>query len=318
MSTPKPVEVPTIGAPVADTHAHLDMLEDPAQALARAALAGVSFVVTVVDPTEDPERTFDDLAAWQARAAELIRSAQPVAEPASTPATAPTVKPGSPPEPPDPPDVRIIIGAHPHNAKDFGRGAAEQLPAFAGHPLVAGIGEIGLDYHYDHSPREVQRAAFAEQLDIAARVGLPAVVHLREAHDDGEAILREAGLPVAGCVLHCFTGDTGLLGRFLDLGCYVSFAGPVTFKNADAIREAAAQVPLDRLLVETDCPFMTPEPYRGRPNEPAFAVLTARRVAEVRGMPEDEFARATYENSRRLFGEPRQPSRPHLLGQPLQ
>ena len=138
----------------------------------------------------------------------------------------------------------------------------------------------------------------------AERFGLPAVVHLREAHEDGEAIMREIGLPTKGCVLHCFTGDAALAGRFLEMGCYVSFAGPVTFKKADAIRDAAARVPLERLLVETDCPFMAPEPYRGRPNEPALTVFTARRIAEVRGMNSHELAEATSENARRLFSGP--------------
>lgn len=273
--------LPALGAPIADTHAHLDMLEDPARALARAALVGVGLVVTVVDPTEEPERTFEGLPAWRAEASRLIEQAGEHA----------TV-----------PDVRVIIGAHPHNAKDFGDEAKARLQALATGPVVAGIGEIGLDYHYDHSPREDQRRAFAEQLDLAHKLGLPAVVHLREAHEDGEAILREAGVPSAGCVLHCFTGGVALLERFLALGCFVSFAGPVTFKKADEIRDAAARVPLDRLLVETDCPFMAPEPFRGRKNEPSFTVLTAERIARIRDLAPDALARATWETSLGLFG----------------
>lgn len=276
--------LPTLGAPIADTHAHLDMLEDPALALARAALAGVAFVVTVVDPTEDPERTLIGLPAWRDDAAHLLAASASEATP-------------------DVPDVRVIIGAHPHNAKDFDTSVAARLRALARDPLVAGIGEIGLDYHYDHSPRDEQRRAFAEQLEIARELGLPVVVHLREAHDEGEAVLREAGLPAAGCVLHCFTGDAALLERFLGLDCHVSFAGPVTFKKADAIREASAGVPLERLLVETDCPFMTPEPFRGRKNEPAFTVLTASRIADARGICAKDFAQATYGTSLSLFAE---------------
>lgn len=276
--------LPVLGAPIADTHAHLDMLEDPARALARAALAGVDFVVTVVDPTEKPERTFGELSAWRAEAARLLVGEGSVAAV---------------------PDVRLIIGAHPHNAKDFGAEARAKLRVLATDSLVAGIGEIGLDYHYDYSPREDQRRTFAAQLKTAHDLGLPAVVHLREAHDDGEAVLREVGPPAAGCVLHCFTGDAELLGRFLDLGCLVSFAGPATFRKADEIREAAARVPLDRLLVETDCPFMAPEPFRGHKNEPAFTVLTALRIAGVRGISPEDFARATWETSRRVFGAQR-------------
>ncbi len=296
MSSPERFEIVPIGATIADTHAHLDMLDDPGGALARAALAGVALVITVVDPTEDAERTFADLDAWRATAAELIRDS------ASHPEIAADAQPL-----PRSPEVRVIIGAHPHNAKDFGVEAREKLRGLSAHRLVVGIGEIGLDYHYDHSPRDVQRAVFAEQLETAVDLHMPVAVHLREAHDDGEAIMRHVGLPAEGCVLHCFTGDAVLLDPFLDLGCYISFAGPVTFKRADAIREAATLVPLERLLVETDSPFMTPEPYRGRPNEPALTVFTARRIAEARGLGDVELARATWDNSVRLYARSDEP-----------
>jgi TatD DNase family protein len=269
------------GAPVADTHAHLDMLEAPTLALARAPLAGVTFVATVADPTEDAWRTYDELPAWLAGARDLLGESGSDAEP---------------------PQVRVILGAHPHNAKDFTPEAEAELLRLAEDPRTAAIGEIGLDYHYDHSPREVQRAAFARQLEIARSLGLPAVVHLREAHDDGAAIMADVGLPVAGCVLHCFTGGRELVERFIDLGCSaVSFAGPVTFKKADEIREAAVAVPLGMLLTETDCPFMAPEPFRGRTNEPAFTVFTTARIAEARGDAPREFALRAYENATAIF-----------------
>ena len=265
------------GAPVADTHAHLDMLEDPALALARAALAGVSFVATVADPTEDAWRTFDELPSWLAGASDLLREAGRDIEP---------------------PHVRVILGAHPHNAKDFIPEAESELLRLAEDRRTAAIGEIGLDYHYDHSPRDVQRAAFRRQLELARDLGLPAVVHLREAHDDGAEIMAEVGLPAAGCVLHCFTGDAVLAARFVDLGCSaVSFAGPVTFKKADAIRGAAVSLPEDMLLTETDCPFMAPEPFRGRTNEPAFTVFTTARIAEAREEVPREFAVRAYANA---------------------
>jgi TatD DNase family protein len=130
---------------------------------------------------------------------------------------------------------------------------------------------------------------------------LPVVVHLREAHDEGLAILSEIGLPGAGCVIHCFTGDAELAGKFVELGCHISFAGPVTFKNAEEIRLAAASIPLDRLLVETDAPFMAPHPYRGTRNEPAWTVLTAAKIAEVRGVPASHIADAAMANARWLF-----------------
>ncbi len=269
------------GAPVADTHAHLDMLDDPALALARAALAGVSFVATVADPTEDAWRTYDELPSWLAGAADLIREAGAAVEP---------------------PQVRVIIGAHPHNAKGFSAEAEAELRRLAGDSRTAAIGEIGLDYHYDHSPRDVQREVFGRQLQIARDLGLPAVVHLREAHDDGAAIMADVGLPAAGCILHCFTGDAPLAERFVDLGCSaVSFAGPVTFKKAEAIRQAAVALPQTLLLTETDCPFMAPEPFRGRTNEPALTLFTAARIAQARGEDPREFAVQAYANALSLL-----------------
>jgi TatD DNase family protein len=142
---------------------------------------------------------------------------------------------------------------------------------------------------------------FRRQLAVAHRCELPVIVHLREAHDDGFEILEDVGLPAGGCVLHCFTGDADLVRRFLEIGCYVSFAGPVTFKNADAIREAACVVPLDRLLVETDAPFMAPEPHRGERNEPAWTAFTVARIAEARGQDSATVAHGVYENAGRVF-----------------
>ena len=277
----RPLELPELGAPVADTHAHLDMLEDPASALARAAQAGVTRIVTVVDPTEEPATTFDSLGSWREQARESI------------------LEDGGDVEPPE---VRLILGVHPHNAKDLAAQTLDLMRDLLLDARVGGIGEIGLDYHYDHSPRDVQRAAFESQLGLAHERGLPVVVHLREAHDDGEAVLRSAGVPEAGCLLHCFTGDAPLLVRFLELGCHVSFAGPVTFKKADSIREAVAAAPVERVLLETDCPFMAPEPYRGRTNEPALVVFTARRVAAVLDMTAEELAHRTSDTARRFFG----------------
>ncbi len=273
------------GAPVADTHAHLDMLDDPTLALARAALAGVTFVATVADPSEDAWRTFDQLPSWLAGARDLLREVGGQLEP---------------------PHVRVILGAHPHNAKDFDAGAEGELLRLAEDARTSAVGEIGLDYHYDHSPREVQRAAFRRQLEIARELGLPAVVHLREAHDDGADIMADVGLPAAGCILHCFTGDAALAARFLELGCSaVSFAGPVTFKKAEEIREAAVSVPADMLLTETDCPFMTPEPFRGRTNEPAFTVFTAARIADARGEDRRDFAVRAYAKALALLDRER-------------
>ncbi len=276
-----PIEIPQLGAPTADTHAHLDMLDDPAGALERAALAGVPYVVTVVDATEAPQGTFDGLQSWLDEAATRLEN-WGIGE----------VKV---------PDVRIILGVHPHNAKDYTEEAQELMLRLSADDRVVGIGEIGLDFHYDHSPRDVQRDVFRVQLAAAHRCNLPAIVHLREAHADGLEILRDVGVPAGGLVIHCFTGDKELLGHFVELGAYISFAGPVTFKSAENIRAAAAVVPLDRLLVETDSPFMAPEPHRGKTNEPAWTVFTAARIAEVRGMATADLAQATYDNARRIL-----------------
>ncbi len=276
----RPAELPRIGAPLADTHAHLEMLDDPAGALERAAIAGVSLVVTILDLTELPHATAQELDSWLADSWERLRDWEVGAEA---------------------PEVLLALGVHPHNAKSFRPEIETRLVEMAADPRVAAIGEIGLDFHYDHSPRDDQRQAFRKQLAAAHRCCLPAIIHLREAHDEGYDILQEIGIPDAGCVLHCFTGDAELAMRFVDIGCHISFAGPVTFKNADAVREAAAVVPLDRILVETDCPFMAPEPYRGQTNEPAWTVFTASRIAQVRGMDLAEFAKAAYDNSRRVF-----------------
>jgi TatD DNase family protein len=197
------------------------------------------------------------------------------------------------------------VGVHPHNAKDLNAQVEVELRRLASHALTSAIGEIGLDYHYDHSPREVQRQVFRQQLTMARELNLVAVVHLREAHDDGEAIMRDVGLPEAGCVLHCYNLGPELLGRFLELGCTVSFAGPVTFKKADEVRAAAAEVPLERILTETDCPFMAPELFRGRTNEPALVAFTAARIADCRGESPESFAQASFANAVRLVDRPR-------------
>jgi TatD DNase family protein len=169
--------------------------------------------------------------------------------------------------------------------------------------LVVGLGELGLDFHYDHSPRDAQRDAFRRQLALAHELGLPVTVHLREAHEEGLAILAECGVPEAGCIIHCFTEGPGTATRFLELSPAVclSFAGPVTFAKAQQIRDALAVVPLDRMLGETDSPFLAPAPYRGEANEPAFVVLNVARIAEVLCLSTARVAEATYENARRVF-----------------
>jgi TatD DNase family protein len=196
------------------------------------------------------------------------------------------------------------VGIHPHECARVPEADWDRHDALARDPRVIAVGEIGLDFHYDHSPRPAQEAAFRRSLATARAAGKPVVVHVREADAVCAKVLREEGVPPAGGVIHCFTGDAAAARAYLDLGLYVSVAGVVTFKTAEPIREAVRIVPRDRLLVETDCPFLAPIPYRGKRNEPAWVVETARKVAEVWGATLDEVAAATTENARRLFGLP--------------
>ena len=200
--------------------------------------------------------------------------------------------------------VYAAAGVHPHDARLYDETAERRLLEIVrrGPPVVA-WGEIGLDYHYDNSPRDVQRTVFAAQLRLARAEGLPVIIHTREADEETAEILRaefrEAG---AGGVMHCFGGGPALAETALELGFMISFAGNVTFKKADALREVALTVPLERLLVETDCPYLAPVPHRGRRNEPAYVAATARFLAELRGVGVEELGRTTSENFARLFG----------------
>jgi TatD DNase family protein len=204
----------------------------------------------------------------------------------------------------DPGFFSATIGVHPHECARVPEDDWARHEALAKDPRVVAVGETGLDFHYDHSPRPVQEASFRRSLAIARGAGKPVVVHVREADAVCARVLREEGIPAAGGVIHCFTGDAAAARAYLDLGLHISVAGVVTFKTAEAIREAVRIVPRDRLLVETDCPFLAPIPHRGKRNEPAYVVETARRVAEVWGVPEEEVGRATTENVRRLFRLP--------------
>ena len=170
------------------------------------------------------------------------------------------------------------------------------LKELLAHPKVVAIGEIGLDYHYDFSPRDVQRRVFARQLELAAAGGKPIVIHTREAWDDTMSILRQSGGVPFGGIIHCFTGDEPQAREALDLGFHLSFGGVLTFPNAEPVREAARITPEDRLLLETDCPYLAPVPYRGKRNEPAFVVEMARRLADLRGCPIERIEAATTRN----------------------
>ena len=252
-----------------DSHCHLDpqyFPSGPDEALARAEAAGVSgFVVVGVGK---------DLAP--ARAAVALAKKLPAR-------------------------VAAAIGVHPHDATTLDDDLYDELAILAREPEVAAVGEIGLDYHYDNSPRDIQQRTFARLVGLAVDLKKPIVIHTREAADDTIAILRSENARDVGGVIHCFSEDRAFAEKAFDLGFDVSFSGIVTFKNASSVHEVARTAPLDRILVETDSPYLAPIPMRGKPCEPSFVVHTARRVAELRGMAIEDLAEATKRNTERAF-----------------
>ena len=197
--------------------------------------------------------------------------------------------------------IHFTAGVHPHEAKGWTPEVARAIRRAAGRPKAVAIGEIGLDYHYDFSPREAQRRVFREQLVLARDLRLPIVIHTREAWDDTLDILREESAADVGGVFHCFSGGKEEARRCLDLGFYLSFAGPVTFKNSSGVAEAAAFAPLDRILCETDSPYLTPHPFRGKRNEPARVVLVAAKVADLKRLTPEAVGEATTRNLEDVF-----------------
>ena len=265
-----------------DSHAHLDSErydEDRAAMLVRAREAGVETMLAV---------GIGDGPATMQRALELSR------EYASNP---------------EMPRILVSAGIHPHEAEQADAVALDKLDALAGEPEVIAVGEIGLDYFYDNSPRDLQRRAFVQQMEIAAAHKLPILIHCRasadstNAWDDALASLedhwRNTGL---GGVLHCFAGEARHAKQAMDMGFMVSFAGNITFPKAQPIRDVAAQIPADRLLIETDAPFLAPLPHRGQRNEPAMVRNVAEKLAEVRGVDYETMALTTTENFHRFFG----------------
>src|SRR5919107_3861965 len=247
-----------------DTHCHLHLLErPPAEVVAEAAAEGVGHLVDVgVD--------LDSSRQAAANAARL-------------------------------PQVSATAGVHPHDADSLDAPTLEGLRRLLGDERVVGVGETGLDYHYDNSPRPDQRAAFAAHVRLARELDKALVVHCREAMADVLAVLDGEGAPPR-VVFHCFAGDERAAARVVEAGWYVSFAGTVTFRNAPGLRAACAVVPLDRMVLETDSPFLSPHPYRGRPNRPGRLSVTARTVAEVHGVPVEQVAAATTAAAAAAFG----------------
>ena len=206
-------------------------------------------------------------------------------------------------------NIWCTVGIHPHQAEEEPVVSVEDLVSRAAHPKVVGIGETGLDYYYDNSPRDLQQTSFRTHVAAARETGLPLIVHTRDADDDMADILEdEMGKGAFPGVLHCFSSGRRLAERALDIGFYISLSGIVTFKNAQDLRDIAKDVPVDRILVETDSPFLAPIPNRGRRNEPSFVVDTAAKVAELKGLDNDALSMASTENFFRLFNKAARPA----------
>ena len=283
----RPAPTLPAGVPLADTHCHLGMLADPALAIARAAHYGFGFLLCMTDPAEPPAADASGVAAdGVSDAGEedvgSLSAAEAYAQAPAWLAGARDQLDAWSEEDTPLPRLRFAAGVHPHNAKYY-EDSEPVLPELLHDPATGCLGEIGLDYHYDLSPRETQREVFARQLCLAHEAGLPVSLHIREAHDDTLEILRCEGMPDAGCILHCFNLDAHVLAPFLELGCHVAFGGPLTFKKSWETRRAALDVPLERLLLETDAPYMAPEPLRGTSCTPDQSVFTLRKLADCFG-----------------------------------
>jgi TatD DNase family protein len=198
-------------------------------------------------------------------------------------------------------NVYATVGMHPHDAKDVGLDELKSLRDLTVDPKVVAVGETGLDYYYSHSPHDVQRRVFAEFIHLARQTGLPIVVHEREAAKDAAQLIRSEGNGDLRGVIHCFTGNYEAACAYLDLGFYLSFTGIITFKNAEPLRDVVRQVPLERLFIETDSPYLTPVPHRGKRNEPAYVRLVAEAIAEIKDVSLEEIAQITSGNVRDLF-----------------
>jgi len=261
---------------VIDTHAHLDMYQfdaDRDEVIARAREAGVSRVITIGIDVESS------------------RTAISLAEQYDS--------------------IYATVGLHPHNAATASAETWAELRRLARHPRVVAIGETGLDFYRDLSPRDDQRQAFQRQLALAGELGKPIIVHDREAHKDVMNMLRQwvqgghqpsaiSYQPVG--VMHCFSGDLAMAQEVIEMGFYISIPGPVTFTNARRLPELVRTLPLERLVIETDCPYLTPHPHRGKRNEPAYVRLVAEAIAQIRGIPLEQVAHITTANARALFG----------------
>lgn len=197
--------------------------------------------------------------------------------------------------------IYSAVGWHPQDAKDMREEDYDWLRELSRHEKVVAIGEIGLDYYWDTSPKDVQKVVFRRQIQLAKELGLPIIIHNRDAHQDVVDILREENAAEVGGVMHCFSGSLEMARECIDMNFYISLGGPVTFKNAKKPKEVATEIPIERLLIETDCPYLTPEPYRGKRNESGYVRYVAEAIAELRGLSVEELAEQTTNNAKKLF-----------------
>ncbi|MEW6665941.1 MAG: TatD family hydrolase [Thermodesulfobacteriota bacterium] len=254
---------------VTDSHAHLDMPEydqDRDEVLKRAFQAGVRRIIAIGTDLESSLKALEIAGKYEG--------------------------------------IFSTVGYHPHNAKDLDANVLDRLRQLALEPKVVAWGEIGLDFFRRHSPPDRQRAAFHDQMDLARQLGLPVIIHSRDANKEILQGLRMRKNSGQSGVVHCFSGDYRMAVELLDLGFYISIPGTVTYKNASVVQDVATRLPLDRLLVETDAPYLTPVPHRGKRNEPLFVTHTVRKIAELRHLDFEEVAERTSENTKRLFRLP--------------
>ncbi|MGP4082795.1 TatD family hydrolase [Pseudalkalibacillus sp. R45] len=250
-----------------DTHAHLNAVqfdEDREEVIQRALDEGVSHIVVV---------GFDR---------DTIKGAMDLAEGYDF--------------------IYAAVGWHPVDAIDMTEEDLKWIEELASHPKVVALGEMGLDYHWDKSPKDIQMDVFRKQIQLAKKVDLPIVIHNREATEDVVRILEEENAEEVGGIMHCYSGSLEIAKRCLDMNFYISFGGPVTFKNAKKPKEVAVEIPMDRILIETDCPFLSPHPLRGKRNESSYVKYIAEQIADLKGMSVEEFAQKTSDNAFRLFG----------------
>ena len=198
--------------------------------------------------------------------------------------------------------IYAAVGWHPVDAIDMTDEDLEWIKELASHPKVVAIGEMGLDYYWDKSPKDIQKEVFRRQIRLAKEVNLPIIIHNRDATEDVVNILKEENAGEVGGIMHCFTGSYEVAKQCMDMNFYLSFGGPVTFKNAKKPKEVVKEIPIDRLLIETDCPYLTPHPFRGKRNEPSYVKYVAEQIAELREMPFEELAKKTSDNAKKLFG----------------